>query len=146
MLISPLVFRRGQNIPHELTPMISSPHTHPLLSACFCASECVCGSVHARCCASSAYWKSPIIRCHSDELGRCSPFHPLIVCYLLSGPISSHGICGICCHFFFYRQFNALKALFAVTYSSKSLLQCYNSVLLLPKVIIHQYRSFVEKN
>lgn len=104
MLTSPLVFRPELNIPHELTPLISSAHAHPYCPrAFFIVSECVCGSVHAHCYASSAYWKSLIIRCHSDELGRCSPFHPLIVCYLLSGPISSHGICGICCHF--YRQF-----------------------------------------
>lgn len=87
------------------TPDFLSPRS-PLLCACFflfffIMSGCVCGSVHARCCASSAYWKSLIIRCHSDELGRCSPFHPLIVCYLLSGPISSHGICGIRCHFLY---------------------------------------------
>lgn len=121
MSIFPLVFRQGLNIPHELTALISSPHTHSYCPRVFLSSVSVCGSVHACCCVSSAYWKSLIICCHSDELGRCSPFHPLIVCYFLSGPISSHGICGICCHFF-SRQFNALKALFAVTYSSKSLL------------------------
>lgn len=51
MWMSRLVFRRGLNIPHELTPLISSPHAHPYCVHVFfvffyhewvCVWECAC--------------------------------------------------------------------------------------------------------
>lgn len=53
MLISPLVFRQGLNIPHELTPLISSPHAHPYCPRVFgwvsvCVGVCMPAVVRAQ--------------------------------------------------------------------------------------------------